>query len=121
MTPVAPSTSVNLVCDRGFTTTGNSIYAVGSIPALGEWNPANAVKLEPNVYYQYIIDGRSNPGPDAPIWTKIVSDLEPNTSFEWKCINRSETDPSYVTFQSGNNNVHVTGASGYSGQSYGSF
>jgi len=121
LAPVAPSTSVNLVCDRGFTTTGNSIYAVGSIPALGEWNPANAVKLEPNVYYQYIIDGRSNPGPDAPIWTGIISDLEPNTSFEWKCINRSETDPSYVTFQPGNNNLHVTGASGYSGQSYGSF
>ncbi|NEO97568.1 MAG: DUF5110 domain-containing protein [Symploca sp. SIO2E9] len=117
----APETSVNLVCDRGFTSPGDSIYAVGSIPALGQWNPANAVKLDPNVYYQYIIDGRSNPGPDAPIWTGIVSDLEPNTSFEWKCIRRNESDPSIVTFQPGNNNAYTTGASGYSGQSYGTF
>ena len=118
--PVAAQTSANLICDRGFTTFGQSIYAVGSIPALGEWDAAKAVKLDPNVYYQYISDGRSNPGPDAPIWTGVLSDLPPNTSFEWKCIRRSESDPSNVTWQPGDNNVYTTGDSGYSGRSYGS-
>jgi acyl-CoA reductase-like NAD-dependent aldehyde dehydrogenase len=33
------------------------VFVVGSIPELGAWQPGNAIRLEPNVYYQYIVDG----------------------------------------------------------------
>ena len=34
---------------------GQSVFAVGSVPALGTWDPAKAIKLQPNVYYQYVV------------------------------------------------------------------
>ena len=34
LTPVTPRTSVSFVCDRGITVPGDSIYVVGSIPAI---------------------------------------------------------------------------------------
>ncbi|GAB4369732.1 MAG: hypothetical protein Kow00121_09870 [Elainellaceae cyanobacterium] len=122
--PIAPVTSVNFVCDQGFTTPGQSIYAIGSLPELGNWNPAQAVKLEPNIYYEYIYNppvGHNGPGPSAPIWTGVIDNLPPNTTFEWKCIRRSEDGSGAVEWQPGDNTVHTTTASGYAGQSYGSF
>lgn len=126
--PLEAKTSVNLVCDAGFTTFGQSIYAVGNIDALGNWNPANAVKLDPNIYYEYISNPPSappgseeRPGPTKPIWTGVINNLPPSTTFEWKCIRRQENDPSQVEFQPGNNNKVITINSGYSGHSIGSF
>jgi alpha-glucosidase (family GH31 glycosyl hydrolase) len=119
LAPTVATTSINFVCDRGFTSPGESIYITGNLPALGNWNPANAIKLDPNVYYQYIIDGRSNPGPAAPIWTKVISNLPPNTALEWKCLRRREDGSSTVTWESGENNRFTTTGSGYSGQAYG--
>ncbi len=123
-----PTTSVNFICDGGFTTLGQSIYAVGSIEALGNWNVANAVKLDPNVYYEYIYNppaaapgSEDRPGPTQPIWTGIIDNLPSDTEFEWKCIKRQEDDPTQVEFQPGNNNQKTTIASGYSGHSYGKF
>jgi Starch binding domain len=121
LTPVAATTSVNFVCDRGFTNPGESIYIVGNLPILGEWNPTKAIKLDPNVYYQYIIDGRSNPGPAAPIWTKVVTGLPPNTALEWKCLKRREDGSGALTWQPGENNRQTTGQTGYAGRSYGTF
>jgi hypothetical protein len=119
LTPVTPTTSVNFVCDRGFTTPGESVYVAGSIPALGEWNSAKAIKLDPNVYYQYIIDGRSNPGPVSPVWTSVLTGLTPNTTFEWKCLKRREDATGTPVWQTGNNNRFTTGQIGYAGRSYG--
>lgn len=121
LTPVAATTSVNFVCDRGFTNPGESVYIVGNLPALGEWNPTQAIKLDPNVYYQYIIDGRSNPGPAAPIWTGVVAGLPPNTALEWKCLKRQEDGTGALTWQPGENNRQTTGQTGYAGRSYGTF
>ena len=120
----APTTSVNFVCDRGFTEPGQSIYAVGSIPALGNWDPAQAIRLNPSIYYEYISNpppGHNGPGPSAPVWTGIIEDLQPNTTFEWKCIRRPENASEPVEWQPGENTVHTTTASGYAGRSYGSF
>ncbi|MEH1844669.1 MAG: TIM-barrel domain-containing protein [Nostoc sp.] len=127
LAPVAATTSVNFVCDgrspnlgdRGFTSPGESIYITGNLPALGEGNPAKAIKLDPNVYYQYIIDKRSEAGPTAPVWTTVISGLPSNTAFEWKCLRR-ENGTVTVTEQSGVNKFR-TGKSGYAGQSLGSF
>jgi alpha-glucosidase len=118
LAPVSATTSVNFVCDRGFTKPGESIYVMGNLPALGNNNPTQAIKLNPNVYYQYIIDGKSNPGPAAPVWTGIISELPPNKSFQWKCIRRLEASPNSVITQSGII-THTTVNSGYAGQSYG--
>ncbi|MGK7894409.1 MAG: TIM-barrel domain-containing protein [Xenococcus sp. (in: cyanobacteria)] len=108
----SPTTSVNFVCENGVTTFGNSIYAVGNINSLGNWNLANAVKLDPNIYYDYVTE---------PVWTGVIKDLPTNTDIEWKCINRNENDPTQVTWQSGDNNQITTANSGYSGHSLGGF
>lgn len=119
---VPAKTSVNFVCDNGFTTPGESIYVAGSIAALGNWDPGMAVKLEPTIYDEYITrTDKSLPGPTKPIWTAVISNLSPNTGFEWKCIRRQENDPNQVEWQSGENNEKTTVAHGYSGKSYGTF
>lgn len=42
---------INHLCDRGFTSPGESIYITGNLPTLGEGNPTKAIKLVPNVFY----------------------------------------------------------------------
>jgi alpha-glucosidase len=121
---IAPTTSVNFVCDRGFTKPGESIYVVGSIPALGNWNPAQAIRLNPSIYYEYISNppaGHNGPGPNAPVWTGVIENLPANTTFAWKCIRRPENASEPVQWQPGENTVHTTKTSGYAGRSYGSF
>jgi alpha-glucosidase len=121
---VPPSTSVNFVCDKGLTVPGQSIYVVGDISMLGGWDTSKAVKLDPNVYYEYIYNppnGHNGPGPSAPVWTGVVRDIVPNTAFEWKCIRKREDGSGGVDWEPGANNRHTTGASGYAGRSYGSF
>ncbi|MDW6003743.1 TIM-barrel domain-containing protein [Vibrio mangrovi] len=117
-----PVTSVNFVCDNGVTTLGQSIYVTGNTEQLGNWDPARAVKLSPNIYYDYIQrTDLTLPGPTNPVWTGVIRDLPPGTDIEWKCIKRDETDPAQVQWQPGNNNQKTTAASGYAGNSYGSF
>ena len=94
--------SVDFSCNNGITTWGQNVYAVGNITALGNWNTANAVKLEPTIY---------------PTWTGNVVDLPANTTIEWKCIKR---DAGAVVWQGGANTAVTTGASGSVG-SVGSF
>jgi alpha-glucosidase len=124
LAPRVPTTSVNFVCDRGFTQPGQSVYVVGSLPALGNWNPAQAIRLNPSIYYEYIYNppaGHNGPGPSAPVWTGVVENLPPNTTFEWKCIRRVDDGSESVEWQPGANTKHRTTAAGYAGRSYGSF
>jgi alpha-amylase len=73
---------------------GQNVYVVGSIPALGSWNPAAAVPLSPASY---------------PLWTGTVA-VPPNTRFEYKFIKK---DPDgTVEWENGANRVYTTGASG---------
>ncbi len=118
-----PTTSVNFICDRGFTSFGQSIYVTGNLAELGNWNPAQAVKLDPNIYYDYIMrSDTSLPGPTAPVWTGVISKLPANTAIEWKCIRREEGDSfnnDTVTWEAGANNRLNTTVYGYAGHSYG--
>lgn len=91
---VNSSITVNFSCENGLTQWGQNVYVVGSSPELGNWDPANAVKLEPTNY---------------PTWSGAVNGLNSNTQVEWKCIKR---DLGAVVWQSGNNNVIVTPAAG---------
>lgn len=89
----AKGVNVQLRCDRGNTQPGESVYAVGSGFELGDWDPARAVRLTDVSRY--------------PLWQGQVRLLE-NTGYEWKCIVRSESDPSQVKWQEGANTVFNT-------------
>ncbi|WP_034269266.1 TIM-barrel domain-containing protein [Haloechinothrix halophila] len=100
--------SMEFQCDNGNTVTGQSVYAVGNVPQLGEWSVASAVKLEPTNY---------------PTWTGTISKLPPSTAVEWKCIKRQEDNypDTADEWQPGSNNAFTTPASGYGGVTSGSF
>jgi len=74
------------------TTFGQNVYVVGSIPALGSWNTANAVALSSAAY---------------PTWRGTVN-LPLNTSFDYKYIKK---DGSTVVWESDPNRTHSTGSS----------
>lgn len=81
-------------CGSGHTYWGQSVYVIGDQPELGNWNPANAIKLDPSTY---------------PTWTGAI-DLPQNTNVEWKCLKRDENNAATgVEWQPGANNVFNTG------------
>jgi alpha-amylase len=79
-------------CEQGFTAWGENVYVVGSVPALGSWNPANAVKLSPTAY---------------PTWSGSISGLP--AAFEFKFIKKNGAA---VTWESGSNRVSSSGTAG---------
>lgn len=95
-------------CENATTTFGQSVYVVGSIPQLGNWSPASAVKLNPSGY---------------PTWTGVVEGLPPSTTIEWKCIKRQEAGfPNTAdAWEPGGNNVLVTPPYGSAGITTGAF
>ena len=93
---VSPA-AVTFVCRNGTTTWGQSVYASGNIPALGNWAPGQAVKLNPDGPY--------------PAWTQTVA-VPPNTDVQWKCIKRPENADSPVVWQPGSNNAFTSSATG---------
>ena len=92
--PVGGSASAHLYCQNGTTFWGQNVYAVGSVPELGSWDPAQAVLLQPNAY---------------PTWDDVVSNLPANTTIEWKCIKKAGGQ---VEWQGGANNSFTTPSSG---------
>lgn len=87
--------SVSFTCNNATTYWGQSVYVVGSIPALGNWSPASGVLM-----------GAAN----YPTWQVTVNGLPENTQIEWKCVKREEANPSAgVQWQGGANNVVTTG------------
>lgn len=123
--PVVSATSVHFVCDSGVTVAGQSVYVVGSIPKLGNWDPMQALRLNPSIYWEYIWNppaGHTGPGPSEPVWTGVIADFPANPSFEWKCIRRNEDGSGTVDWEPGANNVFAAQiASGYAGRAYGQF
>lgn len=97
--------NVNFTCQNGVTSLGQSVYVVGSIPALGSWSPAAAVIMSPTAY---------------PTWTKTIA-LPASTPVEWKCLKRDEIDPNArVEWESGANTALTTPSTG-TGASTGGF
>jgi alpha-amylase len=96
--PVSSSVVVNFTCNNATTSSGQSVYVTGNHAALGNWNLASAIKLNPTNY---------------PTWTGSVSTLPASTAVQWKCVKRSETNASQnVVWQGGGNNSFTTPASG---------
>ncbi|MEU6452677.1 carbohydrate-binding module family 20 domain-containing protein [Streptomyces sp. NPDC046979] len=67
------------------TSWGQNIYVTGNRPELGDWNPGNALKLDPAAY---------------PVWKGDV-ELPEGTSFEYKYVRKDEAGN--VTWESGAN------------------
>ncbi|ALC20169.1 carbohydrate-binding module family 20 domain-containing protein [Streptomyces pristinaespiralis] len=76
------------------TVVGQNIYVTGNQPALGNWNPAGAVKLDPAAY---------------PVWKAEVN-LAAGTSFEYKYIRKDGAGN--VTWESGANRTATVPSSG---------
>jgi len=94
---MVPPAVVKFLCKNGNTVWGQSVYAVGSIPALGNWAPAQAVKLNPDGPY--------------PTWTGTIT-VPPNTNIQWKCIKRPENANGPVSWQPDPNNEFTSPATG---------
>ncbi len=95
--PDAPTVEMTFRCENGTTYLGQSVYAVGSISELGNWNTTLAVKLNPTSY---------------PTWTRKIL-MPSDTAIEWKCVKRDETNPAYsLQWQSGPNNTFNTATPG---------
>lgn len=91
----APASTFTVNVNANATTSwGQNVYIVGSIPALGGWNPANAVALSSQNY---------------PYWTAALS-VPANTYFEYKYIKIDSSGN--VTWESGGNRYYTTGSSG---------
>ncbi|TLX55878.1 glucan 1,4-alpha-maltohexaosidase [Stutzerimonas nosocomialis] len=89
--------SVNFRCDNGTTQPGDSVYAVGNLAQLGNWSPAGAVRLTDVSAY--------------PTWRGTIS-LPAGQAVEWKCIVRSEAEPSQVRRWQPGSNTTFTSAAG---------
>ncbi|NOQ95979.1 MAG: glucan 1,4-alpha-glucosidase [Desulfobacterales bacterium] len=89
---------VTFECSQGHTIWGQSVYIVGNISELGDWNPGAAQILSPTSY---------------PTWRNTYN-MPASTTFEWKGIKRWETFPANaeVIWEPGQNNVITTPASG---------
>ncbi|MEY9949317.1 carbohydrate-binding module family 20 domain-containing protein [Kitasatospora sp. GAS1066B] len=73
---------------------GQNVYLVGSIPALGNWDPNAAIPLSSANY---------------PVWGGTVS-LPANTAFQYKYLFKDASGN--VTWESGSNHGAATGSSG---------
>ncbi|WP_441257367.1 alpha-amylase family glycosyl hydrolase [Vibrio sp. Vf1514] len=83
------SIAISFSCYNGYTTLGQSVYAVGSVAQLGNWAVESAVKLDPSQY---------------PTWSATIT-VPAQQDVEWKCIKRDESDPTAnLVWQSGSNN-----------------
>ncbi|WP_329564725.1 carbohydrate-binding module family 20 domain-containing protein [Kitasatospora sp. NBC_01266] len=76
------------------TSWGQSVYLVGSIPALGNWNPSAAIPLSSANY---------------PVWGGTLS-LPANTSFQYKYLIKDSSGN--VTWENGANHSAASGSSG---------
>ena len=92
--PPAPATVAVTFDENETTTWGSNVYVAGSLPQLGDWDPASAVKLGSSAY---------------PVWSATIA-LPANTAFQYKYIVKDANGN--VTWESGANRSYTTGASG---------
>lgn len=91
------SADVAFACQNGETYMGQSVYVTGDGAELGDWRLADAVKLDPA---------------DYPTWTGTIA-LPAETTVEWKCVKREETDATAgVVWEGGDNTTVQTSVEG---------
>ncbi len=91
----------NFTCLNGQTNIGESIYVVGNIPELGNWDTKKAIKLNPVEY---------------PTWTQYITNIPANSkNIEWKCVKKSDAVNNVLQWQNGGNNRFSSNSGGYEG------
>ncbi|WP_095110994.1 glucan 1,4-alpha-maltotetraohydrolase domain-containing protein [Pseudomonas sp. Irchel 3E20] len=100
--PATPGAATTLHCDNVRPGPGQAVFAVGAPLALGAWDPAHAIALQPGTQNR---------------WSGTVS-LATQQSIEWKCLIRSLSNVNEVYWQGDPNNRVVPGATA---ESVGSF
>jgi hypothetical protein len=100
---VTGEVNVAFTCQNAETVWGQNVYVVGSNTGLGEWDTDKAKILNSKNY---------------PDWENTISDLPPDTHFEWKCLKKDGAGN--VEWQPGENNRFTTPPSG-TGDTSGSF
>ncbi len=82
-------------CTNAHTYLGQSVYVVGNLNELGNWDPARAVRLTPSNY---------------PSWQGVIG-LPKDRNVEWKCLKRDEHNVSVgIDWQDGGNNRFNSGS-----------
>ncbi|MDF2254831.1 glycoside hydrolase family 15 protein [Streptantibioticus ferralitis] len=90
-----PPNQVSVTFDENATTYwGQNVFVVGSVPALGSWDPAKSVPLSSASY---------------PVWSGTVS-LPAQTTVQYKYLKKNPDGS--VTWESDPNRSYTTGASG---------
>jgi alpha-amylase len=90
-----PSGTANVLFQVNATTVlGQNIYVVGSLPGVGNWDPAKGIKLDPASY---------------PVWKGTIT-LPASTPLEYKYIKRD--GQGQVVWETGKNRTLTTAASG---------
>jgi len=84
-----------LFYENATTRDGESIFVVGNVPQLGNWDPSNAIPLDPAY---------------RPVWGATVY-FPPNTPFQYKFI-RKTSNTSVIEWESNPNREYKTPASG---------
>ena len=97
--------AVNFVCDEGRDAPrGHGMFITGDHPALGSWNPDQAVPLRSSEYAR-------------GVWSKVVKGMAPGVQTSWKCLRKMPGGgQSNVEWQAGiNNQFHVDSSGGFAG------
>lgn len=95
-----------LICGNANTDSGSAVYVSGNTPALGNWDPAKAIRL-----------GSSN----YPVWSLRIDNLPADSRIEWKCLKRRQDGSGTPVWQPGANNILTMTRTDFSGESSGSF
>jgi alpha-glucosidase (family GH31 glycosyl hydrolase) len=99
------SADVHFVCDEGKDSPrGHGVFVVGDDPAIGSWNPEDAVPLHSAQF-------------SRGIWTGVVAGLTPGRDLAWKCIRKLPGGGDRnVEWQPGqDNSIKTNSNGGYSG------
>ncbi len=89
----APATAVEFAVYHPYTSYGDTVHLVGSIPELGEWEPSGAIAMDPSGW---------------PWWTATVQ-IPAGTHFEYKHL---VTGGGGTSWESGDNRAHTADPSG---------
>ncbi|HCM46003.1 MAG TPA: hypothetical protein DIS98_00285 [Colwellia sp.] len=86
----ATTVDVTFTCHNATTYFGQSIYAVGNIETLGNWDVSQAIKLNPTNY---------------STWIGVIT-VPVNTDVKWKCVKREEANSNNgVEWQGGDDTI----------------
>jgi alpha-glucosidase (family GH31 glycosyl hydrolase) len=97
----ARTAEVHFVCDLGRDAPrSQGLYIVGDDPALGSWNPDQAIPLHAAEYAR-------------GIWTAVVKNISTARPLSWKCLKKTPGNGDRgIDWQSGDNQIFQVGSQG---------